>query len=100
MKQLVPMDELGVFGDTKDIARASSLLVAKMFEKRHDNVLADIKNFDCSVEFNHLNFQEIDYRDDRGRKQPAVAMSRDGFMFLVMGYRGKKAAVVEEPDDV
>lgn len=96
MKQLIPMDNLGIFCDTKDTARASSLLVAEMFERRHDNVLRDIENLDCSKEFNLLNFEETSYRDDMNRKQKAVAMTRDGFVFLVMGYRGKKAAHFKE----
>jgi hypothetical protein len=41
MKQLIPMDDYGVFATNKDTARANSLLVAKMFEKRHDNVLQE-----------------------------------------------------------
>jgi len=96
MKQLVPMDEYGVFADRNDTVRANSLIVARMFGKRHDLVLRDIRNLDCSEKFNLRNFEEIAYKDDRGRKQPAVAMTRDGFTFLVMGYRGKKAATYKE----
>ena len=96
MKELVPMDDYGIFADTKDTVWANSLIVAQTFGKRHDNVLADLRNLDCSEKFNLLNFQEITYRDDRGRKQPAVVMTRDGFTFLVMGYRGKKAAAFKE----
>lgn len=96
MKELIPKDNYGMFIDNKDIARVDSLFVAKFFEKRHDNVLADIDNLDCSEEFNLLNFKEITYTDARGRKQRAVAMTRDGFTFLAMGYRGKKAAYFKE----
>lgn len=96
MKELIPMDDYGVFADTHDTARANSLIVAKMFGKRHDAVLRDIRQLDCSEKFNLHNFEEISYKDDRGRKQPAVAMTRDGFTFLAMGYRGKKAAAFKE----
>lgn len=96
MKQLIPMDEYGVFADNHDTARANSLMVAKMFEKEHKNVLRDIANLDCSEEFNQLNFEPITYKDDMGRKQKAYAMTRDEFVFLVMGYRGKKAAQFKE----
>ncbi|MDL2318239.1 Rha family transcriptional regulator [Eubacteriales bacterium OttesenSCG-928-A19] len=96
MKQLIPMDDYGVFGDTKDTARANSLRVADMFEKEHKNVLADIRNLDCSEEFSRLNFQPSTYKDERGKRQPCVDMTRDGLMFLVMGYRGKKAATIKE----
>lgn len=96
MKELIPMDEYGVFCDGNDTARASSLMVAKMFGKHHDKVVRDIENLDCSLEFNAANFGVIKYTDSRGRKQRAYAMTRDGFTFLVMGYRGKKAAQFKE----
>lgn len=96
MKELIPMDDYGVFADTSDTARANSLIVAQMFERRHDNVLRDIKTLDCSDEFRRLNFEESSYINEQGKKQPCVNMTRDGFTFLVMGYRGKKAARFKE----
>lgn len=96
MKQLIPMDTYGVFADTHDTARVDSLYVAKFFEKRHDNVLADIRNLDCSEAFRLLNFKESSYKNEQGKKQPCVDMTRDGFTFLAMGYRGKKAAYFKE----
>lgn len=96
MKELIPMDTYGVFADTHDTARANSLQVAEYFEKHHDKVVRDIEVLDCSEEFNAANFGVIKYTDSRGRKQKAYAMTRDGFMFLAMGYRGKKAAAIKE----
>jgi Rha family phage regulatory protein len=96
MKQLIPMDDFGVFADTKDTVRANSLMVAKWFDKDHDKVCRDIENLDCSEEFNTANFGDITYKDSRGRTQKAYAMTRDGFVFLCMGYRGKKAAKFKE----
>lgn len=96
MKQLIPMDDFGVFADMKDTVRANSLMVAKMFDKDHDKVCRDIENLDCSEEFNTANFGDITYKDSRGRTQKAYAMTRDGFVFLCMGYRGKKAAKFKE----
>lgn len=96
MKELIPKDNYGVFADSHDIARVDSLYVAKYFEKEHKNVLADIRNLDCSIEFSQLNFQPSTYKDDRGKKQPCYYMTRDGFVFLAMGYRGKKAARFKE----
>lgn len=82
--------------EKKDMPFCSSLQVADEFEKEHKNVLADIRNLDCSREFNQLNFQPVKYTDDKGEKRPMYLMTRDGFMFLVMGYRGKKAAAIKE----
>lgn len=96
MKELIPKDNYGVFADSHDVARVDSLYVAKYFEKEHKNVLADIRNLDCSSEFSQLNFQPSTYKDDRGKKQPCYYMTRDGFVFLAMGYRGKKAARFKE----
>lgn len=92
MKQLIPMDDYGIFCDSKDTARANSLMVAKMFGKDHNKVLRDIRELDCSEEFSLSNFGQSTYTDERGKRQPCVNMTRDGFTFLVMGYRGKKAA--------
>lgn len=96
MKEMIPMDTYGVFADKHDTARANSLMVAEFFGKHHDKVVRDIENLDCSAEFNAANFGVIKYTDSRGRRQRAYAMTRDGFMFLVMGYRGKKAAEIKE----
>lgn len=86
--------------ERKEKAFCSSLQVAEAFEKRHDNVLADIRNLECSEEFYILNFQEIrrtvDLGNGRTRKDPMFLMTRDGFIFLTMGYRGKKASAIKE----
>lgn len=96
MKQLVPMDTYGVFANTRDTARVNSLFVAKFFERRHDDVLKSIHNLDCSEEFRLRNYAESSYKNEQGKKQPCVEMTRDGFTFLAMGYRGKKAARIKE----
>lgn len=78
----------------------SSLQVAQEFSKRHDNVLRDIRALDCSEDFYKLNFVEIrrtvDLGEGRKRKDPLYLMTKNGFIFLVMGYRGKKAAAIKE----
>ena len=101
MKELIPMDDLGIFCDGKDTARANSLMVAKMFEKDHNHVLRDIQritdpNSGLSEEFNLSNFGLISYTDNMNRKQKAYAMTRDGFTILVMGYTGAKAMQFKE----
>lgn len=96
MKELIPKDNYGIFADNHDVARVDSLYVAKYFEKRHDNVIRDIDNLDCSEEFRLLNFEGSSYKNEQGKKQPCYYMTRDGFVFLAMGYRGKKAARFKE----
>lgn len=87
--------EIMKFG-REERAGCTSLDVAETFGKRHDNVLKNIRELGCSPEFNLLNFEEITYFDDRNRKQPAVAMTRDGFTLLVMGYTGELAMKFKE----
>ena len=96
MKQLIPMDDYGLFADGHDTARVDSRYVAQFFGKRHDHVIRDIRNLDCSEEFRLLNFGESYYKNEQGKRQPCYTMTRDGFVFLVMGYRGKKAAQFKE----
>lgn len=96
VKELIARDDYGVFADGNATARVDSLVVARVFGKSHDKVIRDIQNLDCSAEFNAANFGDITYKDSRGRKQKAISMTRDGFTFLVMGYRGKKAAQFKE----
>lgn len=73
----------------------SSRKVAEIFGKEHKNVLRDIEDLDCSDEFSRLNFELSNYKM-RGKKYPEFLMTKDGFTFLVMGYRGKKAAKFKE----
>lgn len=101
MKELIPMDEYGMFADMKDTARVDSRLVAQMFEKEHKTVLRNIDailapDSGFSPDFNRHNFVPIKYTDVRGRKQRCYAMTRDGFTMLVMGFTGKKAAQFKE----
>jgi Rha family phage regulatory protein len=71
--------------------RATSLQVAERFGKRHDNVIRAIKSLGCGEEFSLLNFEERDYVDERGKLQPMVEMTRDGFALLAMGFTGPQA---------
>lgn len=73
----------------------TSRKIAEVFSKDHDKVLRDIKNLDCSEEFSTANFGESNY-GIRGKTYTEYLLTKDGFTFLVMGYRGKKAATFKE----
>lgn len=82
-------------------AVTTSLQVAESFDKRHDNVLQAIDNMECSRDFCLLNFQEtVHFRPSplNGAKieSRVVTMTKDGFVFLAMGFSGKKAAALRE----
>lgn len=96
MKELIPRDPYGVFADSHDVALVDSRYVAKYFEKNHAHVLRDIEKLDCSDSFRQSNFGLTSYKDEQGKKRPCYYMTRDGFVFLAMGYRGKKAAKFKE----
>lgn len=101
MKQLVPMDEYGVFADSNEVARVDSLSIAGFFEKRHDHVLRDIAKITgpksgLSEDVIKTNFAESFYWDTTGRKLLCYQMTRDGFTVLVMGYTGAKAMRFKE----
>ncbi len=95
-KALVPKNEFGMFANSKGVVLADSLKVAEIFNKDHKNVIRDIRELDCSEEFRELNFEPTEYISVQGHKKPCYNMTRDGFVFLVMGYRGKKAAAFKE----
>ncbi|EHN6577630.1 Rha family transcriptional regulator [Salmonella enterica] len=77
-------------------AVTSSLAVANYFIKRHDDVLKKIRALECSPEFTARNFAVSEYTDSTGRKLPMYQITKNGFVFLVMGFTGKKAAAFKE----
>ncbi len=76
--------------------RTTSLKVAESFNKLHKNVLLKIELLNCSPEFNRLNFKPVEYVDSKGETRRAYEMTKDGFIFLAMGFTGKKAAAIKE----
>ncbi|WP_017797604.1 phage regulatory protein [Oceanobacillus kimchii] len=88
------MDKDLVFIKDKEVV-TDSLTIAEVFNKRHDNVIKDIRNLECSEDFSLLNFKESLYQN-RGKDYPMYYISQDGFSFLVMGYTGKIAAQFKE----
>ncbi|BBV99897.1 Rha family transcriptional regulator [Pseudomonas monteilii] len=70
----------------------TSLVVAGVFGKRHDNVIKAIRSLDCSADFALLNFEECTRKGSNNKPEPFYRMTRDGFTFLCMGFTGKEAA--------
>ena len=89
------MNDIVFCGDNGQLV-TTSLKVAEVFGKEHNKVVRDIENLSCSENFNLANFGEINHIDDKGRRYQAYSMTKDGFVFLVMGYRGAKAAQFKE----
>lgn len=87
------MDLVRLSGDRLIV---SSLDISNHFGKRHDDVLKAVRNLDCSPEFRRRNFAESSYTNSQNRKMPMSEITRDGFVFLCMGFTGQQAAVWKE----
>lgn len=78
----------------------TSLRVAEIFSKQHKHVLEAIRNLDCSDDFRKPNFRltlkDKELRGCVARQDPYYLITRDGFIFLVMGFTGKTAAKYKE----
>ncbi|KQE92139.1 Rha family transcriptional regulator [Acinetobacter lactucae] len=79
-----------------DQIKTDSLKVADVFGKRHSDIIRAIKNIDCSTEFSERNFASADYLDEQRKSRPMYEMTKDGFIFLAMGFTGAKAAQIKE----
>ena len=66
--------------------------MAEKFGKPHDQVLRDIRELDCTDMFHRLNFVHVEIIGKNALGGPVnksyCNITRDGLMFLVMGYTG------------
>lgn len=76
--------------------KTDSFKVAELFGKRHGDIIRALKNIDCSTDFSERNFALAEYLDEQGKPRPMYEMTKDGFIFLAMGFTGVKAAQVKE----
>lgn len=73
-------------------AVCDSLIVADKFNKRHDNVIRDIRNLLKNEEIkNRKLFTQSKYADAKGRTYIKYLMNRKGFTILAMGFNGNEA---------
>jgi len=94
--KLVPVSAISVIGDQ---LKTTSLKVAEFFGKQHKDVLRKIESLDCSTEFSSAHFYANVKNQQVGtsrRDLKYYEMTKDGFMFLVMGFTGKVAAQIKE----
>lgn len=77
----------------------TSQAIADYFDKQHKHVLEKIRSLDCSPEFATANFSTVVIKVQAGfmeKDAEGYEVTKDGFMFLVMGFTGKKAARLKE----
>lgn len=77
----------------------TSIQVAEFFQRPHKDVLASIRNLECSSGFRERNFSPSCYYRKNGNvtsKYPMYYLTKDGFVILAMGFTGKVAARFKE----
>lgn len=74
----------------------TSLAIAEHFNRNHKDVIKAINRLDCSSEFRQRNFAPSYYSNLQNKQMPAFEITRDGFVFLAMGFTGRQAAVWKE----
>lgn len=94
MSNLLEVNDIVMMSGDK--LMTDSRKVAKHFKKRHGDVLRAYEKLECSEDFSRRNFGLAEYIDAQGKPRRSVEMTKDGFMFLAMGFTGKEAALVKE----
>lgn len=88
------------FGLVDSDIMISSKEVADKFDKEHKRVMQSIREFECSEVFHGANFVHVEIITKNAIGGPLnkshYDMTRDGFLFLAMGFTGKKAAKWKE----
>lgn len=87
MRQFVEARGEKVFTTTQNVAEA--------FGKQHQHVTQKVAALECTEQFLTSNFSLVSFQH-RGNTYRSYEMTKDGFMFLVMGFTGKKAAAIKE----
>jgi Rha family phage regulatory protein len=85
MTGLVQRSEIG----SKIVLSTTSLKIAEVFGKRHNNVIRDIENLIEAGEFSKLNFEFSTYQGER-RKEKMYLLDELFTTVLLMGFTGKE----------
>ncbi len=81
--------------EVKSPNKITSVEVAKMFGKKHKNVLRDIAlltepKSTLSKNFGRLNFELSSYKNTQNKKLPCYTMTRAGFRVLAARYKATR----------
>lgn len=79
---------------TKAVPVTTSRIIANYFNKRHSDVIRKIESLilDESAEFfNECKIALVNYIDAKGESRKEYQLTRDQFIFVAMGFTGKKA---------
>lgn len=97
-----PPAAVPTFNPVEWIAVCSDKLVtgsrklADAFGRRHKDVLKAYDRLRCSAEFNRRNFAPVEYLDAKGQMRREILMTKNGMVFLAMGFTGDVADAIKE----
>lgn len=74
----------------------TSKIISDVFGKSHRKVTRDIAELHCSDEFRAANYVQSYYTSPQNKVLKCFDITRDGMVFLCMGFTGKKAAEWKE----
>lgn len=111
MKELLPMNDLGLLATKDEEIFVDSRKVAEFFEKEHRNVMIDIKQLInkvrgieeskdfCSpidgLNYNSIRIVKTKYKSIQNKFLPCYKLNKDAFMLLCMGYTTEKALKIK-----
>ncbi|MBF0784464.1 phage regulatory protein [Muribacter muris] len=94
------MTKLLNISERKSSIRISSVEIAQLCEKRHDNVMADIRNMLEQLKIQSPEFLG-DYTDSRGRTYSCYFLPKREAMILISGYRiDLRAKIIDRLDEL
>lgn len=75
-------------------SKMSSLEIAETMDKKHFNVMRDIKSLIDQGAIGALNFELSSYTTDQNKQAPLYFLDFDATMTLITGYDAKRRSVV------
>ncbi|MCC3749689.1 Rha family transcriptional regulator [Rouxiella badensis] len=94
-KQIAAIDFRDMVSISGERIITTSRKVADYFGKQHHHIIQKIEKLDCSDEFLTSNFSRVTY-EHKGNQYVEYEISRDGAMYIIMSFTGKKAAAIKE----
>ena len=91
--QLANLDFRDMVVVSGDRVITTSRKVAAYFDKQHHHIIQKIEKLDCSDEFLTSNFSRVTY-EHKGNQYVEYEISKDGAMYIIMSFTGKKAAAI------
>lgn len=73
------------------ITCTTSLILANIFDIRHDNVLRDIEVLDVPIEFFQENIELSSYINNQNKEHKMYIITKDAFTLIAMSYTSPKA---------